>query len=56
MEEPLFDLLERMLLNGKVTAQKMYGCHGFLAHHNTDIWGDCAPQDLPCPDYAERCR
>ena len=49
MEEPLFDLLERMLPNGKVTAQKMYGCHGFLAHHNTDIWGDCAPQDLWMP-------
>ncbi len=49
MEEPLFDLLERMLPNGKLTAQKMYGCHGFLAHHNTDIWGDCAPQDLWMP-------
>lgn len=49
MEEPLFDLMERMLPNGKVTAQKMYGCRGFVAHHNTDIWGDCAPQDLWMP-------
>ncbi len=49
MEEPLFDLMERMLSNGKVTAQKMYGCRGFVAHHNTDIWGDCAPQDLWMP-------
>ncbi len=48
-EEPLFDLMERMLPNGKVTAQKMYGCRGFVAHHNTDIWGDCAPQDLWMP-------
>jgi alpha-L-fucosidase 2 len=23
----------------------MYGCGGFVAHHNTDIWGDTAPQD-----------
>jgi len=45
-EEPLFDLLERVRENGKVTAQKMYGCDGFVAHHNTDIWGDTAPQDV----------
>ena len=44
--EPLFDLLERMVENGKKTAQKMYGCRGFVAHHNTDIWADTAPQDL----------
>ena len=49
MEEPLVDLMERMLPNGKITAQKMYGCRGFVAHHNTDIWGDCAPQDLWMP-------
>ena len=23
----------------------MYGCRGFVAHHNTDIYADCAPQD-----------
>ena len=45
-EKPLFDLLERVRVNGKVTAQKMYGCDGFVAHHNTDIWGDTAPQDV----------
>ena len=27
----------------------MYGCRGFVAHHNTDIWGDCAPQDIYIP-------
>ena len=26
-------------------AQEMYGCQGFMAHHNTDLYGDCAPQD-----------
>ncbi|MBP5529748.1 MAG: glycoside hydrolase family 95 protein [Lachnospiraceae bacterium] len=45
-EEPLFDLLERVREHGKVTAKKMYGCEGFVAHHNTDIWGDSAPQDV----------
>lgn len=23
----------------------MYHVEGFCCHHNTDIWGDCAPQD-----------
>jgi alpha-L-fucosidase 2 len=34
---------------GRITANKMYGCGGFVAHHNTDIWGDTAPQDLYMP-------
>ncbi len=42
---PLFDLIERMVPNGEKTAAAMYGCNGFCAHHNTDIWGDTAPQD-----------
>lgn len=49
MEEPLFDLLERMVPNGRETAKSMYGCRGFTAHHNTDIWGDTAPQDIWLP-------
>ncbi len=27
----------------------MYGCRGFVCHHNTDIWGDCVTQDLWLP-------
>jgi alpha-L-fucosidase 2 len=46
---PLFDLIKRMLPNGQHTAQKMYGCRGFVAHHNTDIWGDTAVQDMWIP-------
>ena len=46
---PLFDHIERMLPNGRVTAEKMYGCRGFVAHHNTDLWGDCAVQDQWIP-------
>ncbi|MDE7326707.1 MAG: glycoside hydrolase family 95 protein [Lachnospiraceae bacterium] len=46
---PLFDHLWRMLPNGRETARKMYGCRGFVAHHNTDIWGDTAVQDLWVP-------
>jgi alpha-L-fucosidase 2 len=35
--------------NGRQTAYKMYGCKGFCCHHNTDLWGDTAPQDLWMP-------
>ena len=45
-EEPLFDLLERMKPHGQETARRMYGCRGFVAHHNTDIYADTAPQDM----------
>lgn len=44
--QPLFDLMKRMQVRGTETAQRMYGCRGFVAHHNTDIWADCAPQDI----------
>ena len=45
-QEPLISHLYRIRENGRVTAEKMYGCKGFVAHHNTDIWGDSAPQDI----------
>ncbi len=45
----LFDHIERMVAHGRETAEKMYGYRGFVAHHNTDIWGDTAPQDLWIP-------
>jgi alpha-L-fucosidase 2 len=43
---PLFDLIERMRIPGRHTARSMYDCRGFVAHHNTDIWADTAPQDF----------
>jgi alpha-L-fucosidase 2 len=46
---PLFTLMEKMYPNGVKTAEKMYGCKGWMAHHNTDLWGDTAPQDTYPP-------
>lgn len=46
---PLFDLIKRMSETGRITAEVMYGCRGFTAHHNTDIWADTAPQDTYLP-------
>lgn len=45
MHLPLFEHLKRMLPHGRDVARDMYGASGWVAHHNTDIWGDCAPQD-----------
>lgn len=45
MHKPLFDHLKRMMPNGQHVAKEMYGARGWVAHHNTDVWGDCAPQD-----------
>ncbi|KAM0327437.1 hypothetical protein ACHAQA_005724 [Verticillium albo-atrum] len=42
---PAIDLLERMALRGRKTAEAMYSCGGWCAHHNTDIWADTSPQD-----------
>lgn len=48
-EIPLFELLERTFENGKITAKTMYSCPGYVIHHNTDYWGDTAPQDAWLP-------
>lgn len=47
--EPLFDHIKRLIPNGEKTASEMYGCRGFVCHHNTDIWGDTNPQDTWIP-------
>lgn len=41
----LFDLIDRMRVHGAEVARVHYGARGFVAHHNTDIWADCAPLD-----------
>ena len=47
--EPLFELIKKMVPSGERTAREMYGCKGFVCHHNTDITGDTVPQDLWIP-------
>jgi alpha-L-fucosidase 2 len=47
---PLVDLDEMVRTpgsgTGKEVAEKYYAARGFVAHHNTDIWGDAHPIDL----------
>ncbi len=45
-QEPLITFVRRLMESGKKTAREMYGCNGFVAHHNSDIWADTCPQDV----------
>lgn len=44
--EALLDFIPTLVKNGRETARKMYGCRGWTMHHNTDAFGDTAPQDI----------
>lgn len=41
--EPLFDFAERVAANGRISAQKLYGMKGFVAHHTSDAWAFTEP-------------
>ncbi|WP_240677175.1 glycosyl hydrolase family 95 catalytic domain-containing protein [Actinacidiphila soli] len=41
--EPLFDLLDRLAVHGTDVARELYGARGWVAHHNTDMWGWALP-------------
>ena len=50
--DSLFKLLEQVAKRGAETARDMYGCRGWVVHHNTDLWADTAPQDSTiCATY-----
>ena len=36
--EPLLQLIEELSVTGRRAAAVNYGCRGWVAHHNTDIW------------------
>ena len=40
---PLFDLIADLSVTGRQTAATNYGCGGWVAHHNTDLWRQSAP-------------
>ena len=41
--EPFFDFLREMTVTGGRTARVLYGCRGWVAHHNVDIWRATTP-------------
>ena len=38
MHEPLIQMIKELSETGQTTASTMYGCDGWVIHHNTDIW------------------
>ena len=38
MHEPLIKMVRELSEAGAETARRMYGCRGWVAHHNTDLW------------------
>lgn len=35
---PMLDLVDGLKVSGAVTARELYGCRGWVVHHNTDLW------------------
>jgi len=48
--EPLTELVKKLAEKGMATAREYYGCSGFCAHHNSDIWGNTNPAGHPNGD------
>ena len=44
-QQPFFSMISDLSQTGAVTAQEMYGCRGWMAHHNTDLWRIAGPVD-----------
>ena len=44
-QQPLFSMIRDLSETGAKTAQQMYGCKGWVAHHNTDLWRIAGPVD-----------
>ena len=44
-QEPLLSMIRDLSETGRKTAEVMYGCKGWVAHHNTDLWRVAGPID-----------
>ena len=44
-QQPFFSMIRDLSKTGAITAQEMYGCKGWVAHHNTDLWRIAGPID-----------
>ena len=42
-DEPLVELIARLAGNGADVARELYDARGWVAHHNTDMWGWALP-------------
>ena len=44
-QQPLLSMIRDLSETGAETASVMYGCRGWVAHHNTDLWRIAGPVD-----------
>jgi len=44
-QQPFFSMIRDLSKTGQQTASEMYGCKGWTAHHNTDLWRIAGPVD-----------
>jgi alpha-L-fucosidase 2 len=45
--EPFFQFIDRLRLRGRKTANNIYDCSGWVAHHTTDAWHFTSPIGMP---------
>jgi alpha-L-fucosidase 2 len=41
--EPLWSMIDDLVISGRETARAHYGARGWVLHHNTDLWRGTAP-------------
>ena len=41
--EPMLDFISSLAEKGRATAQALYGCRGWVAHHQVDLWRTTTP-------------
>ena len=47
MHEPFLQMIRELYENGQEAAREMYGCRGWMLHHNTDLWRMNGAVDRP---------
>lgn len=54
LHQPLFSFLDNLSKNGKIIARDYYGCGGWVACHNSDVWAMAHPvgENTGRPRYA----
>jgi alpha-L-fucosidase 2 len=43
MHRPVYGLIKAMSVTGSAAAKEFYGAHGWVVHHNSDIWALATP-------------
>jgi alpha-L-fucosidase 2 len=45
LQRPLIGMMKDLSITGRLTASEMYDAHGWVVHHNTDLWRIAGPVD-----------